>query len=297
MAWTTTELLASIKRRAGMPAAQGTFTDAELLAIANEQMLEWMVPLVRSVREEYWVAAYEIPLQDGVTEYPIPSRASGAVLRDVSVLDATRNVSNVTRVPPGTLDEVDGGFYLEGNSVVMVQDVDGQSWSPWETLRLSFFLRPSVMVATTAVTTATAFNEAAGTVTLASSPTGYSSATLFDIVNGGSPFNVRGFDLGGTFAAGIVTFPGGLPSNVAVGDYVCLPDQTAVPQIPVELHGLLAQKCAIKVLEAKQMLDKLAAAREELDRLSSAAIQMLTPRVEADPVRFVNRSSAYRMRW
>ena len=61
MAFTTTELLASIKRRANIPTASGVFGDAELLSMATEELRSYIVPLVRKERDtdgdgrvDYW---------------------------------------------------------------------------------------------------------------------------------------------------------------------------------------------------------------------------------------------------
>src|SRR5512147_634259 len=98
MPWTTTDLVASIRRRTGMPAAQATYTAAELLAIATDELWSYVVPFVLSQQEDYWLRHAEEPLVDGVYTYPIPTRAVGAKLREVLLLDDRRNPTNVPRL-------------------------------------------------------------------------------------------------------------------------------------------------------------------------------------------------------
>lgn len=296
MAWTTTELLASIKRRAGMPTAQATFTTADLIAIANEQMLEYVVPLVLGAREDYWVTNDDQALADGVLAYRIPYRAISSKLREVSVLDAQSGVHNLPRVSLSDLEHAHRGFWIEGDKVWLVSD----SLTVTDlgvTLRQTFNLRPNQLVETSGATTVASFDAAAKTITLASAPTGYSTATAFDIIRARSPFETLAYDAAGTLSTLTITFSGSLPTDLAVGDYVCLTEQSPVPQIPVELHGLLAQKCAVKIHESKQMLDKLGASVKELARLEQDARSVLTPRVDGEAQRVFNRSSLYRNRW
>lgn len=297
MAWTTTELLASIKRRASMPSAAATFSDAELLTMATEQLHEYVVPLVLNVREDYWTKTNDQALVDGTATYRLPYRAVMGKLREVTVLDADENPRNVPRLNVNDLDAAEWGFYLLGDQVTLVTRLADQETSLGETLRLHYHLRPSPLVATTASTTVASFNAGAKTVTLASAPTGYSTATSWDIIRAKPPFDSLTYDAGGTINSTTITFTNALPADLAAGDHVCLPEQSPVPQIPVELHGLLAQKTAIKVLEAKGMTDKLSTAREELVRLENDARQVLSPRVDGESLRVFNRRSLYRNPW
>lgn len=297
MAWTTTELLASIKRRAGMPTAQATYSTSDLLAIANEQMLEYVVPLVLSAREDYWTRDHDVALADGTLAYRLPYRAVAGKLREVSILDAQSNVSNIPRINLPDVGNVTYGFWLQGDQVWLATDSSGNVTNLGTTLRLTYHLRPNQIIETTGAATVSSFNATARTITISTPPTGYSTATAFDIIRARTPFDSLAVDAEGSLSASTITFAGSLPADLAVGDYVTLTEQTPVPQIPVELHGLLAQKCAIKVLESKQMLDKLEAAAKELSRLERDALLVLSPRVDGECVRVFNRHSLYRQRW
>lgn len=293
MAWTTTDLIASVKRRSGMPAAQASFTNAEVLAIANEEMGSYIVPLVLKQREDYWLAHDEQPLVDGTATYPIPTRCVGGKLREVLLLDTERRAHNITRVSPSDLEGAESGFYVDGDALTIIPDNADTAWSNYETLRMSYFRRPSQLVETSAAGVITDLD--ATTVTLASVPAAFSGQDSWDLVSARSPFTVRGADQPGVLAGSVITFTGGVPSNVLVGDYVCLPDQSPVPQLPAELHGLLAQKVACRILAAKQMNEKLKGAELELERMERDSIALISPRVDGEAVRLIVRNGLYRM--
>src|SRR5690606_8653031 len=78
-----------------------------------------------------------------------------------------------------------------------------------------------------------------------------------------------------------------LPDELAVGDYVCLAGESPVPQIPVEFHALLAQEVVVKVLEALGKSTK--DAKDDLKTLKENLPNLITPRVQGESRRVVNR--------
>jgi hypothetical protein len=50
---TSDDLLESVKRKISFPSSQSTFTDADILAFANEELMISQVPSVMSFHEEY----------------------------------------------------------------------------------------------------------------------------------------------------------------------------------------------------------------------------------------------------
>jgi hypothetical protein len=296
MAWTTTELIASVKRRAGVPSASGAFLAADLLAIADEEMGSYVVPLILKEREDYFVAHHEEPITDALYSYPVPYRAIGGKLREVLALSPARRASDLPRVSASDLQDADFGFYLDGGMISLVSNgTNASRYGSW--LRLSYYRRPNRLVDISRAAVITTVNSTTGVLTFSSLPSALSSAAVFDVVSARSPFDTLGMDVAGVVAGSQITMGAALPANVQVGDYVCLPEESPVPQVPAELHGLLAQKIAVKVLEGKQMLDKLAAARSELERMEADARALITPRVDGEAQRLVARSSLHRLQW
>jgi hypothetical protein len=77
---------------------------------------------------------------------------------------------------------------------------------------------------------------------------------------------------------------------------VCLAGQSPVPQIPPELHPLLAQRVVCKALESLGDAAGFQAAQLKMAEIQQAALPLITPRVDGEPKRFANRNSPFRRR-
>jgi hypothetical protein len=296
--WTSTDLLASVRRRTGMPAAAGLFSDAEILTCIDEETRSYVVPFVLAEREDYWTANYDVTLVDGTTSYRLPYRAVGGKLRDVYVVDANGNAASIPRITRNDLTDARYGFYFAGNSLTLVNSGQTDVTRLGVTLRMAYYLRPNALVATTSAAVVTALDTAARTMTFSACAT-LASATSFDVIRAKPGFETLGFDLAGSINGGntVVTLTGALPTGLEVGDYVCLPQQTPVAQVPAELHDLLAQRVAVQILKAKNLSDKAGVAESELKTLGALALKMIAPRVEGESQQIINRRGLYRVRF
>jgi hypothetical protein len=149
---TSDDLIASVQRKIAMPLSQATFSNDDILAFANEEMMISQVPSVLLYHEEFFVHQVTIPLVTGVSRYQIPDRAIGMRLRDVKWMDNAGNMFDMTRVAPEDkaffqlnigANQAIHKFYVEGNDLVLVPAVVS---SPTGNLIVSFFLRPNQLV-------------------------------------------------------------------------------------------------------------------------------------------------------
>ena len=294
MNYTTTALLASIRRRASLPSAPSAGTaDADLLALANEELQLRLVADIMSVREEYFVRTQDVAIESGRTEYRIPSRAVGGVLRDVALVNGDGRTQKLPRISPERIGEFSGntgtwGYYLQGNNVVLLPMAD----SSWPTLRLYFFARPSELTATASdYATITDSDPDTGIVTVAST-VGLTSNV--DLVAGTPGFEHLAMNINPIASTATTLTLAYMPPNLAIGDYVCRADLSPVPQIPAEWHPILAQRVAVKVLEAIGDGGGMQAAQMALLEMEDKARKLVTPRVQGSPEKIINRSSPLR---
>lgn len=149
---TSDQIIASVKRKIAVPISQNLFSEDDLLAFANEEMLVAQVPSVLQWHEEYYVYAEEIQLESGRNRYPIPSRAIGMRLRDVMWKDQTGNLFEMTRIDASDkafyqqnvgANTAIHKFYLENNDVVLTPVTVA---NPNGSLVFYFFLRPNTLV-------------------------------------------------------------------------------------------------------------------------------------------------------
>jgi hypothetical protein len=276
----TAELLLSIRRRARIPTASALGSqDSDLLAVANEEVDAYLFPLVRSVREDHGLAFEDQEfIADLAVKYRIPYRASGNTVREVSYLDAQGYVSDPSRISVDALENQRAGFYVEGDKIALTDPVGSGPVA----IRFWFHMRPSRLVEVTRVATVSVLDSVAGTVTLSSVPAAFAGQSRFDLVRRRSPFAMLAWDWVGTLVGSVITFADGIPGDLELGDYVCLPEEAPMAQVPVELHPLLAQRVAVKWLEVNDP-QGYEAAVQEMTRMEKATLDVITPRVDGAP--------------
>ena len=161
---TSDDLIEAVKRKISFPISQNTFSEADILAFANEEMFIAQVPSVLQYHEEYFVYRHATPLVTNISRYPIPNRAIGMKLRDLMWSDASSNFFEMTRINASDkaffqrnvgANQAIHKFYLEGNDVVLTPSVVG---GPTGNLNFFIFLRPNQLVANSRAATVQSFN-------------------------------------------------------------------------------------------------------------------------------------------
>lgn len=316
MAYTTTTLLADVRRAAMLPDTSNTGTaDADLLAAGDKEMQGRLVPLVMKAREEYFVRSLDYTITANQAAYRVPPRAIGGKLRDAFVVQSS-SLQALARLEPERLPEfstvasVPWAFYMEGNSLVLVPTPASTA----NTLRVKYFVRPNRLIATTAarqITSVTAATPSAlyTRIGLASSvPGGWTSSLTYDVVKATPGFEHAAIDLiptGGLSGSNFDTLTSALPSGFGssnVGDWVCLAEESPIPQLPAELHQLLGQRIACRVLQALGDLEALKSAERDAERMEGEALSLIQPRTDGTPRKLVpnllsRRRGGYGVGW
>lgn len=152
--YTTTELIAAIKRRGSLPTNQQLFTPDDFINIANDEMETVIVPLLMSVREEYFLHYVDLtatPQSSGPIEIEIPADAVGMKIRDILWVDpSTGALSDIPRL---TLEQLSGmsydfinvsGFTLQGNKILLYPGTNQSTGM----VRLYYIRRPLQLCST-----------------------------------------------------------------------------------------------------------------------------------------------------
>lgn len=292
-------LINSVITRAMIPDTQRTFKEEHYLMFANEEMDNAVVPFIHSFRQDYLLITEEINLESGVSRYRIPSRAVASKLRDVALVDNSGSLFEMTRIfiedePYFQASSYGAGFnslrsYTTENDEIVF--ANGVIPSGQDKLRMAYYIRPNQLVSKTRVATITNINTTTNVVTIDHLPEVFSGATTFDITSSSSPFTLLAMNIAPTVLATSTSLQftfDVLPRYLSVGDIIALPEETSIPQIPVEVHSLLAQRVAMRCLEAlgdTQGLQNAAAKAAEMeDKLSGVLMQ----RVEGSPFKVNN---------
>lgn len=129
---------------------------------------------------------------------------------------------------------------------------------------------------------------------LSSLPDTFTQSPLFDITLHTSPNKIVVYDIpvnSYNQQTKTLSLPSELVNSVAIGNYVTLAEQTIVPNIPTELHPILAQRVAVACLEAMGDEQAKQSAERKLANMEKDAGTFLDNRVEGAAQKIKSRHS------
>lgn len=294
-----------------IPSNQVTFQDADFLALANDEMNMALVPLVLQFHEDFFLESETQTIVAMQDNYKVPYRAIGNKLRSLMFVDTNNNFFEMSRIMVEDLPYFASTFtsnqfkhYYFQNNEIRLAPSPGSSVSG--SLKFFYYIRPSQLVSTSRVAVITAINTTTGDITVDGVPTEensttslFSTADLFDFVQIKSPHRILSMDVTATAVnttTNTITFdPDDLPSTLAVGDRICLAEETDVPQLPDDLHNILAERVAARCLEALGDAAGLQAANQKIAELEVKTGMVIDNRSEGEPVKVVNRHGPLRI--
>jgi hypothetical protein len=292
--YTTTGLLANMKRRGFTPAGSGLTTD-DFLQVLSEQLRSYIPAFLKGLREEFIIAQLSVTVTSPTV--PIPPRACGAALRSIGWQYADGRVRPLDRIEPerrgdwALTGSEPQGFIFQGNNCILLPAVSSG------TLVVSYQQRPGELVLPTDCAVVTTINSTV-IVTVASMPASWGSGTLLDLVGAEPNFKLKAMDVPVNFVSGgtTISFSDTLPTDLAEGDFICAATETCVPQLPMECFDLLAQAAAFQIATSTGS-DRMKSIGLSLERLEKQLASVLSPRADGSPRVIVNRSGIGRRRF
>jgi len=288
------KLVESIRNRAMIPDDTSVYTDDNLLSIANEEMDVQLLDKLLSLHEEHLTVNIEIARSaSGV--YDIPYRAIGNKIRDIYMIRGG-NLYELTQISIGELsDYIDNDdnytngldkFYVEHNQIKLVQPSRS-----YDTVRIYYHIRPNYLtkVEKAGVVSSIVTTDTEVTYNFTSMPTAFTSALLYDIVGYRTPNKIKAYDIAPVEVNTSLKFIKFTKSDLAalgeivVGDYVCQAEESPVPNMPTEMHPVLAQLAAVHVLEAMGDTEGLTNAEKRLNKMQKSVMRLVDDRVELAP--------------
>lgn len=279
MAFNSTRLIEQIKVKGCLP--EGRFTDQEILDCAYECLLSDIMPLLYSVREEFYVKKKTLAVTMNQEEYAIPSRAVGGAVREIKMVKGS-GIQDLGRVDLEDINTSQTGepiaIFLLGNNFGLFPIPSATSGTLW----IYYAIRPSRLVPVSECARITAIDTTTDTVTV-TIPTGWTTADNFDLVKGTPHFDILALDLvAASVAGGLIQFSAALPTTLVVGDYVTLAEETCWPFLPPEAHVLLAQAAAAAALESIGHPSAVAVAAKA-QMLKDTITKLINPRIQGAP--------------
>lgn len=317
---TAQSLVASAYRRTLAPNAAGAIQAGDVITFLDEEMRSTIVPLVLAAQEEFWVQNIDQTVVAGTYNYTIPKRAAFATWRDVVFVDSNSMEIAMTELSP---EYIKLTYPAGGNAPLYVfgfilQNDQVKLWPPTGSvptqyiLRMKIKRRPNNLTSTDNCGQVTAINTGTNVVTLDNADTTWTAADTFDIIPNSPQFTSRQDDqtvsavslpAGGPYTLTFsspgtnpltgVAYPA-LPVGLVIGDWVCPSMMSPIPQIPYDMFPLLAQRGAIKILEALGQTENLTIAERRYQDMAVDFARTVSPRIDGIPKKIVNRNSG---RW
>lgn len=296
--FTTTKLISGAKLRASVPSSQNLFLDPDFIILLNNHMVSIVVPMIKSVNEEYFVVNTDTPLVAGTSEYTIPTRALGGALRDIVLVDAAGNESDLPRLQPEIAKQIGSinntgvrGIYLRNDKVVFFPSLN--SINAGTSLRFKYERRPNDLCLTSNAGRIITVTPGANQIVVSSIPAAWTTGTTLDIISPTPQFQSIQDDAVITNIVGTTITLSALPAGIAVGQYVAESLTTPIPQLPYEAHKLIEQLGAISLLEAMGDDAGKTSAQQTFKSMAESFILIITPRIEGSPQKVISRNSIF----
>jgi hypothetical protein len=140
--------------------------------------------------------------------------------------------------------------------------------------------------------------QASITINTTTMPSGIVAGGLVDLLQTDGGHSTLAFDVllasNSVSPTSITLAESQLPSDFVVGDYICSQYECIVPQVPTDLHNLLAERTCARILESLGDKEGLQAANTKIANLESKQATILDSRVEGSPMKVLNRTGLLR---
>lgn len=309
MALTAENLITAVKRRCFWPTTNAPLTDAQILAVADEEILGTLYPTVIAAHADYYSATLDQAIVASQSKYRLPANAYGPI-KDITIVDPNGvefsvSLSDAEDVGHGLwFNRYYGQYNNGGVSFTMFFEGDFLQLRPLpnasvNSLRIRYYRQPSPLCLSAITTTvASIVSVSAKQFTIAANPASWSQspATYLSIITQGNAHQtIVDEALISILSSLTITLANSGPSiaDIAIGDYVTLQDTTPVVQLPDFMLTAAVRRIAAACLEAHGD-EKAGAEFTEANRLIELAIETATPRTEGEPKVITTSNSPWR---
>jgi hypothetical protein len=332
----TQDFIARVRQMCQLPDEDQDWTDSEILQEGTLAIRERFTQVIANIRQGYWLKEYKIYTTAGRAQYRIPYRSTMQGLELVEIEKANSSglwrqlniatTSQTTDYSTPSLNEP-SHFEIRGDNIVLYPTPQQDRW-----LRVRGYLRPSELVLLEVYSDEEGEHSNVGIVQSCELIDDGFGGQLFQVtLDAEPPFDFtdvvgQSFDIVQTTGSAEVVlpscycytysppdtmlmrvdFPGqydaaGTVMTTADGDsfraaYLIAADYAITIPLPQELHsGLVAWVSAV-ILTERGDLEKAAGCSKKAEAAISRAIDVMTPRIKAQPYTFKTRNSYLRRR-
>ena len=303
MVTTAETLVAKVQRRCFWPPTNAPFSDADILAIADEEIAGVLWPAIIATQGDYYISAIDHAITATYDRYRLPTNAYGPI-RDILYVDAAGvetsmpmiDLEDLGRLSTSATTGDDYSFFLDGDFVGLFP----VPTSTTGTLRIRYFRHPSTLALAAGGTTINVAAESSTvkTFTVVTIPATFTAGVYVDVTNHGNSHQLLldRWLLSAAAALTLTSLTTWSGSGLTSGNYVTISGTTSIAPVPDHMLPWLVSRVAAACLQGNdpsnaQIQRQLATDHEE------RSISLSKPRSMAEPNTIVTRNSPYRMGW
>lgn len=311
MRYTTSELLAAIKRNQTLVSTTFRFTDSDIYRIAEDCIKDIVVPTIIDLNSDRLLFTEYITLVADTQSYSIPYRAIGGGVSSIHWQD-TNNERPTKKVELTLYSANDGelitntqsgnyyGYFYKNDGELTILPRVPTSGSSLGYLKINYFMNHSNLVSSTATAEISSVDYNTGIVTFTDSlPSTYLVSSEYDFIlaNRKSFPRILAYDkIPSAVGATTLTFTiSDIPTGLVAGDKVCLAEQTDTLLLTGECFKYVCKHVEATVQEAQGDLQKLQITQQQLPLLRRKMETALVPRVKAQPTPMLNNRPLIRL--
>lgn len=295
------DLCAAVVNSSRLPLSQNTFGNQALVGFMNEEQQISVTQILKSIREDYWLANFDQPILPNVFSYPMPPRAAAGALRNIVFVDQGGFEIDCPHLDPDQIKtpsyfgfrpawQGQGVFLQDDKMVLWPQTISNVAFK----LRAKYERRPNQLTLAANCALITAVNVGTQQITVATIPPYIAIiGNAIDVIGTTGQYASQGDGLViSSIGGAVLTISGSTPftSAVTVGSYVTPAGLTCVPQAPSEAYALYVARGVQRVAIALSNSALNGVVSKLVEDATEKLRSMLTPRVAGSPKKFVNKN-------
>lgn len=297
---TVDDIVQNIIASCRLPISQVTFTPQNIIGFMQDEQQTTIESLINSIREDYWLTNYDQQILTNVYIYGMPPRCTAGALRNFVFVDQSGFEITLPHLDPDQLATPSyfafrpswqgQGAFLQNDQVVLWP----QTWSNTAyRLRQKYNRRPNSLTSTANCMQITSVDVDNNQIGFVGSPP-FTNGMELDIISIKGQFVSQGDELLISSVVGsVVTFDSSTPitDSVKIGSWACPAGLTCIPQLPAEGYPLLLARGMLRIAAGLQNSNLFSVASKMSEDGSAKVMTMLTPRIQGNPRKFVNKNT------
>lgn len=261
--YSTDDLIEAVRRDCFLATSDENWTDARILSIAHDCILEGLAPRMKTAHQNWFLQAATVTFVASVTAYDVPAESMWNGVSSVQLRQISDGLlaGKLTLIDPENEylygqpqnPAIPGVFWVNQTELNVIPAPDSNCVSTYDA-KLTYYRRPAQMITLSQAVTVQSVTSASLTVTTSTQPTYFSTnapdaytsgrPSRVDVYNRLQPYTRRFTNLTGSITSSTgFLFNGSVTSTqvakIQSGDIMTVYGTTIFPDVPPELHPYL----------------------------------------------------------